>query len=146
MYRANRPCHRQSKLSQEQLAELQKSTHFDKKELQQWYKGAYRRSPCCCFLLIPFDSATDYFFPSFFPHLEFLRCPDGRPSRMHSIAPDSSCRCFDFVFPYPDLFLFFSLIFFFNPPLFFFRKFTTEKAASADKSRLSQGLSLGHAE
>ncbi|POS69388.1 calcium-binding protein NCS-1 [Diaporthe helianthi] len=32
---------RQSKLSQEQLAELQKSTHFDKKELQQWYKGAH---------------------------------------------------------------------------------------------------------
>lgn len=30
---------RQSKLSQEQLVELQKSTHFDKKELQQWYKG-----------------------------------------------------------------------------------------------------------
>lgn len=30
---------RQSKLSQEQLSELQKSTHFDKKELQQWYKG-----------------------------------------------------------------------------------------------------------
>lgn len=34
---------RQSKLSQEQLAELQKSTHFDKKELQQWYKGKRRR-------------------------------------------------------------------------------------------------------
>lgn len=31
--------YRQSKLSQDQLAELQKSTHFDKKELQQWYKG-----------------------------------------------------------------------------------------------------------
>ncbi|KAI1018222.1 hypothetical protein LB505_001262 [Fusarium chuoi] len=30
---------RQSKLSQDQLVELQKSTHFDKKELQQWYKG-----------------------------------------------------------------------------------------------------------
>ena len=30
---------RQSKLSQEQLSELQRSTHFDKKELQQWYKG-----------------------------------------------------------------------------------------------------------
>jgi hypothetical protein len=30
---------RQSKLSAEQLQELQKSTHFDKKELQQWYKG-----------------------------------------------------------------------------------------------------------
>ncbi|KFG87936.1 calcium sensor NCS-1 [Metarhizium anisopliae] len=34
----------QSKLSQEQLTELQNSTHFDKKELQQWYKGAYRRN------------------------------------------------------------------------------------------------------
>lgn len=30
---------RQSKLSTEQLQDLQKSTHFDKKELQQWYKG-----------------------------------------------------------------------------------------------------------
>lgn len=29
----------QSKLSQQELAELQKATHFDKKELQQWYKG-----------------------------------------------------------------------------------------------------------
>ncbi|CAI4216937.1 unnamed protein product [Parascedosporium putredinis] len=32
----------QSKLSQEQLVELQKSTHFDKRELQQWYKVAAR--------------------------------------------------------------------------------------------------------
>ena len=32
---------RQSKLSQEQLSELQRSTHFDKKELQQWYKGMF---------------------------------------------------------------------------------------------------------
>jgi hypothetical protein len=32
---------RQSKLSQEQLTELQRSTHFDKKELQQWYKGEF---------------------------------------------------------------------------------------------------------
>jgi len=31
----------QSKLSQEQLSELQRSTHFDKKELQQWYKGMF---------------------------------------------------------------------------------------------------------
>ena len=31
--------HSQSKLSQQELADLQKSTHFDKKELQQWYKG-----------------------------------------------------------------------------------------------------------
>lgn len=29
----------QTKLSQEQLSQLQKDTHFDKKELQQWYKG-----------------------------------------------------------------------------------------------------------
>ena len=29
----------QSKLSQQELIELQKATHFDKKELQQWYKG-----------------------------------------------------------------------------------------------------------
>lgn len=30
---------RQSKLSQDELNQLQKDTHFDKKELQQWYKG-----------------------------------------------------------------------------------------------------------
>ncbi|MCJ1294512.1 Neuronal calcium sensor 1 [Xylographa carneopallida] len=29
-----------SKLSQDELIQLQKETHFDKKELQQWYKGA----------------------------------------------------------------------------------------------------------
>jgi hypothetical protein len=32
----------QSKLSQQELVDLQKATHFDKKELQQWYKGASR--------------------------------------------------------------------------------------------------------
>jgi len=31
--------HSQSKLSQQELGDLQKATHFDKKELQQWYKG-----------------------------------------------------------------------------------------------------------
>lgn len=36
---------RQSKLSQEQLQELQRSTHFDKKELQQWYKGQHAPNP-----------------------------------------------------------------------------------------------------
>jgi hypothetical protein len=35
----------QSKLSQQELADLQKATHFDKKELQQWYKGARRVEP-----------------------------------------------------------------------------------------------------
>ncbi|KAI4272750.1 MAG: hypothetical protein L6R38_006528 [Xanthoria sp. 2 TBL-2021] len=33
----------QSKLSQDELAQLMKSTHFDKKELQQWYKGTSQR-------------------------------------------------------------------------------------------------------
>ena len=33
------PQHSQSKLSQQELSDLQKATHFDKKELQQWYKG-----------------------------------------------------------------------------------------------------------
>jgi hypothetical protein len=32
-------CPSQSKLSQQDLADLQKVTKFDKKELQQWYKG-----------------------------------------------------------------------------------------------------------
>lgn len=36
--------YRQSKLSPTQLDELQRATHFDKKELQQWYKGAFRLS------------------------------------------------------------------------------------------------------
>lgn len=36
---------RQSKLSPAQLDELQKATHFDKKELQQWYKGTYAPGP-----------------------------------------------------------------------------------------------------
>lgn len=32
-------CPSQSKLSQDELNQLMKATHFDKKELQQWYKG-----------------------------------------------------------------------------------------------------------
>ena len=35
--------HSQSKLSQQELQDLQKATHFDKKELQQWYKGTRTR-------------------------------------------------------------------------------------------------------
>jgi hypothetical protein len=31
----------QSKLTQEQLSELQKATLFERKELQQWYKGTF---------------------------------------------------------------------------------------------------------
>lgn len=43
----------QSKLSQQELADLQKATHFDKKELQQWYKGAHWPYPLV-------DVGTDY--------------------------------------------------------------------------------------
>ena len=35
--------HSQSKLTQEQLTELQQATLFERKELQQWYKGASAR-------------------------------------------------------------------------------------------------------
>lgn len=35
----------QSKLTQQELSDLQKATHFDKKELQQWYKGTLLRLP-----------------------------------------------------------------------------------------------------
>lgn len=39
----------QSKLSQQELSDLQKATHFDKKELQQWYKGmvGYQSRQAC---------------------------------------------------------------------------------------------------
>ena len=37
-------CFSQSKLTQQELVDLQKATHFDKKELQQWYKGERFRS------------------------------------------------------------------------------------------------------
>lgn len=36
---------KQSKLSQDQLAELEKNTRFEKKELKQWYKGFVRDCP-----------------------------------------------------------------------------------------------------
>ena len=35
----------QSKLSAQELSDLQKATHFDKKELQQWYKGEMTSRP-----------------------------------------------------------------------------------------------------
>lgn len=41
-----RAFYRQSKLSQDELNQLQKDTHFDKKELQQWYKGEWHLSSC----------------------------------------------------------------------------------------------------
>ncbi|KAK6224736.1 hypothetical protein QIS74_03063 [Colletotrichum tabaci] len=52
-----------SKLSQEQLAELQKSTHFDKKELQQWYKGFLKDCPSGMLTKEEFQKIYRQFFP-----------------------------------------------------------------------------------
>lgn len=60
---ALRPRHRQSKLSQEQLLELQKSTHFDKKELQQWYKGFLKDCPTGMLTKDEFQKIYRQFFP-----------------------------------------------------------------------------------
>lgn len=57
----------QSKLSQEELNQLQKDTHFDKKELQQWYKGMSHYS------IIPAVTRTNHLNPK-----GFLKdCPTG---------------------------------------------------------------------
>ncbi|RCI08320.1 hypothetical protein L249_8941 [Ophiocordyceps polyrhachis-furcata BCC 54312] len=53
----------QSKLSQEQLVELQKSTHFDKKELQQWYKGFLKDCPSGMLTKEEFQKIYRQFFP-----------------------------------------------------------------------------------
>ncbi|KHO11622.1 Anaphase-promoting complex, subunit CDC26 [Metarhizium robertsii ARSEF 23] len=55
----------QSKLSQEQLTELQNSTHFDKKELQQWYKGSGFLKDCPSGMLSKeeFQKIYRQFFP-----------------------------------------------------------------------------------
>lgn len=54
---------RQSKLSQEQLTELQRSTHFDKKELQQWYKGFLKDCPSGMLTKEEFQKIYRQFFP-----------------------------------------------------------------------------------
>ncbi|KAH0533990.1 Neuronal calcium sensor 1 [Glutinoglossum americanum] len=54
---------RQSKLSQQELAELQKATHFDKKELQQWYKGFLKDCPSGTLTKEEFQKIYRQFFP-----------------------------------------------------------------------------------
>ncbi|RDW91902.1 EF-hand-3 [Coleophoma crateriformis] len=53
----------QSKLSQEQLSELQQNTHFDKKELQQWYKGFLKDCPSGMLTKEEFQKIYRQFFP-----------------------------------------------------------------------------------
>ena len=53
----------QSKLSPQQLDELQKSTHFDKKELQQWYKGFLKDCPSGTLTKEEFQKIYRQFFP-----------------------------------------------------------------------------------
>jgi len=53
----------QSKLSPEQLADLQKNTYFDKKELQQWYKGFKKDCPSGHLDKAEFGRIYKQFFP-----------------------------------------------------------------------------------
>jgi len=53
----------QSKLSQEDLAELQKHTKFDRKELQQWYKGFLKDCPSGSLTKEEFQKIYKQFFP-----------------------------------------------------------------------------------
>nr|OQO30095.1 Calcium-binding protein NCS-1 [Rachicladosporium sp. CCFEE 5018] len=53
----------QSKLSQQELGELQRATHFDKKELQQWYKGFLKDCPSGMLTKSEFQKIYKQFFP-----------------------------------------------------------------------------------
>ncbi|KAL8709450.1 MAG: hypothetical protein Q9220_005833 [cf. Caloplaca sp. 1 TL-2023] len=53
----------QSKLSQDELQQLMKSTHFDKKELQQWYKGFLKDCPSGMLTKQEFQKIYKQFFP-----------------------------------------------------------------------------------
>ncbi|OJD18179.1 calcium-binding protein NCS-1 [Emergomyces pasteurianus Ep9510] len=53
----------QSKLSPSQLDELQKATHFDRKELQQWYKGFLKDCPSGTLTKEEFQKIYRQFFP-----------------------------------------------------------------------------------
>ncbi|OCF75769.1 calcium-binding protein NCS-1 [Kwoniella mangroviensis CBS 8886] len=53
----------QSKLSADDLADLQKNTYFDKKELQQWYKGFLKDCPSGQLNKEEFKKIYKQFFP-----------------------------------------------------------------------------------
>ncbi|KAI9090539.1 calcium-binding protein NCS-1 [Phlyctochytrium arcticum] len=52
-----------SKLSPEQLQDLQRVTYFDKKELQQWYKGFMKDCPSGALDRAEFQKIYKQFFP-----------------------------------------------------------------------------------
>jgi len=52
-----------SKLSADELTELLQCTHFDKKELQQWYKGFIRDCPTGLLDRTEFQRIYKQFFP-----------------------------------------------------------------------------------
>ncbi|KAK9456611.1 hypothetical protein V1511DRAFT_456750 [Dipodascopsis uninucleata] len=53
----------QSKLSHDQLQELQKSTYFDRRELQQWYKDFLKDCPSGQLTKAEFQKIYKQFFP-----------------------------------------------------------------------------------
>jgi len=53
----------QSKLTQDQLQELQKATLFERKELQQWYKGFLTDCPSGSLGKVEFQKIYKQFFP-----------------------------------------------------------------------------------
>ncbi|KAL9053262.1 MAG: hypothetical protein Q9162_004870 [Coniocarpon cinnabarinum] len=53
----------QSKLSQQELQDLQDATQFDKKELQQWYKGFLKDCPSGMLRKDEFQKIYRQFFP-----------------------------------------------------------------------------------
>ena len=54
---------RQSKLSPQQLEELQQATKFDKRELQAWYKGFLKDCPSGKLTKAEFQKIYRQFFP-----------------------------------------------------------------------------------
>lgn len=76
----------QSKLSQQELMELQKATRFDKKELQQWYRGKYSFSICKVHQLV--QEPADFEFDRFSEGLSLGHALKRRvPTHLQAVLP-----------------------------------------------------------